>query len=76
MREFDFNKPEDARRFLTGFRLPNGTQILYIENAKGQRIMLDKATDAQICQYASQIYEDFYMAKGAKPCYYEEPTQN
>lgn len=75
MKTFDFNNPEDARKFLTGFRMPNGSIILYIEDENGTRINLSEAADETVCIFASKIYADLYNKPGSR-CYYEEPTIN
>lgn len=71
--KLDFNKPEDAKRFLRGFRMPNGAKITAVHLANGKEVLLREATDEQIMQYATQTYEDLYEPEGSK-CYFEEET--
>lgn len=72
---FDFNRPDHARRFLKGFRMPNGAKIEFVQTKKGDRVSLIDATDDQITQYASQIYSDLYEPQGS-PYYFEEELVN
>lgn len=68
---FDFNKPEDARRFLKGLRMPNGNVLAYIEDIKGKLISIDRASSTEICDYATKIFNDFYNKKGSQFRYVE-----
>lgn len=70
-RELDLTNPDHARRFLRGFRLPNGAKVLEVTLEDGRVVDLTTASDEQICMYASQIYTAMYAARGSK-CYYEE----
>jgi hypothetical protein len=69
--DLDFNKPEDARRFLRGFRMPSGQPIMYVETVGGLKVVLDEATDEQAMQFADEIFSTLYSAPDSR-CSFEE----
>jgi len=71
MVEFNFSKPEDARKFLRDLRLPDGNRITFVKTASGVH-HFDNTTDELICSFAQQIYDDIYVPSEGD-CYLEEP---
>lgn len=70
----DFNNPADARKFLKDFRLPNGAKILEVILKNKKTIPLHKATDEQVMQFASQIYNELY-SEGVGYCKEEQTSE-
>ena len=58
--ELDFMNPKDCRRFMRGFRLPEGNAVDQVETESGKTIRIKDATDQQIVNIANQIYDRFY----------------
>lgn len=56
----DLTDPAQARRFIAGFRMPQGQRVLYVTLADGSALELAKATDDQAVSCASQLYTTLY----------------
>ena len=72
-KKFDFNKPEDARKFIRDFRMPNGARLTFVDLANGTRVDVYSATDQEAMQIATQIYAQVYQP-GIKEGFYCEET--
>jgi hypothetical protein len=68
---FDLRDPNDARRFMRGFRLPDGGMLSEITLDGKDDITIETATDEEIVRVAAQVYQELYEPDWSN-CYFEE----
>lgn len=62
--DFDFNKPEDARKFLFGLKSADGRSVTGFNTADGEWKDFSDLNDEDAMDRASELYVDWYK-KGA-----------
>lgn len=71
---FDLDKPSEARRFLKGYRNPQGGRLQWVKikdpAGKTRAVWIKDATDAEAVEIATQLYLEFY--ENNVGCYVEE----
>lgn len=70
--KFDLSNASDARRFMRGFRMPNGARLEVVYLSNGTNLEVCLATDSEVMQIASQIYKELYQPCRGEHYYYEE----